>query len=87
MFSYFAAAYKVPLMLAELTAASTETIWHRTNLMMTGACTLNEYERMMTEKMRALQLATAAAINGDSLEAMIHPYHKRAVANAKRLRG
>ncbi len=87
MFSSFAAAYTLPLMMAELTAASAETIWHRTALMMTGACTPKEYERMMTEKFRAIQLATAAAITGESLEAVIHPFHKRAVANAKRLRG
>ncbi len=80
------AAYTLPLMLAELTAASFETIWHRTALMMNGECTTHEYERMMTEKMRAMQLSAAAMVNGDSLEAMLHPFHKRATANARRLR-
>ena len=80
------AAYTLPLMLAELTAASFETMWHRTTLMMSGECTSVEYERMLTEKMRAIQLSTAALVNGDSLEAMLHPFHKRATANARRLR-
>ena len=80
------AAFKLPLMLAELTAASFETMWHRTTLMMSGECTSNEYERMLTEKMRAVQLSTAAMVSGDSLEAMLHPFHKRATANARRLR-
>ena len=80
------AAYKLPLMLAELTTASFETMWHRTALMMSGQCSMGEYERMLTEKMRAVQLATAAMVNGDSLEAVLHPFHKRATANARRLR-
>jgi hypothetical protein len=80
------AAYTLPLMLAELTAASFETVWHRTALMMSGQCSAREYERMLTEKMRAMQLATAAMVSGDSLEAVLHPYHKRATANARRLR-
>ncbi len=79
--------FTLPLMMAELTAASWETMWHRTSLMMSGACTPAEYTRMMTEKMRAVQLSTAAMVSGDSMEAVIHPFHKRAVANAKRLRG
>jgi hypothetical protein len=82
----YSAAYKLPMMLAELTAASFETVWHRTALMMNGDCTAGEYERMLTEKMRAVQLSTAAMVNGDSLEAVLHPFHKRATANARRLR-
>jgi hypothetical protein len=74
------------MMMAELTAASFETIWHRTALMMSGECTMVEYERMLSEKMRATQLATAALMNGDSAAAVLRPFHKRATANAKRLR-
>jgi hypothetical protein len=78
--------FALPMMIAELTAASFETIWHRTALMMSGQCTLTEYERMMSEKMQATHLATAALMNGDSAEAVLRPFHKRATANAKRLR-
>ena len=73
-------------MMAELTTASWETMWHRTALMMSGACTPAEYTRMMTEKMRAIQLSSAAALAGESPEAILHPFHKRATANARRLR-
>jgi hypothetical protein len=78
--------FALPMMMAELTAASFETIWHRTALMMSGECTLAEYERMMSEKMQATHLATAALMKGDSAEAVLRPFHKRATANAKRLR-
>ncbi len=78
--------FALPLMMAELTAASFETIWHRTALMMSGTCSLGEYERMLSEKMHATHLATTALINGDSAEAVLRPFHKRATANAKRLR-
>jgi hypothetical protein len=74
------------MMMAELTAASFETIWHRTALMMSGECTVVEYERMVSEKMHATHQATAALMNGDSPEAVLRPFHKRATANAKRLR-
>jgi hypothetical protein len=47
------------MMMAELTAASFETIWHRTALMMSGECTVVEYERMLSEKMHATHQATA----------------------------
>lgn len=86
MFGPLAAAYRVPFMMAEMTTASWETVWHRTALILSGQCTLVEYERMITEKLRAVQLAGTAAMTGESMEAMIHPFHKRAVANAKRLR-
>jgi hypothetical protein len=78
--------FALPLMMAELTAASFETIWHRTALMMSGTCSAGEYERMLSEKMHATQLATTALLNGHSAEAVLRPFHKRATANAKRLR-
>jgi hypothetical protein len=86
VFKSLTAAYTVPLMMTELAAASFETVWHRTALMMTGACTPREYERMITEKMHALHLSTAAAVTGESLEAVLRPFHTRATANARRLR-
>ncbi len=78
--------FALPMMMAELTTASFETIWHRTALMMSGECTLAEYERMVSEKMHATHLATAALMKGDGPEDVIRPFHKRATANAKRLR-
>ncbi len=79
--------FALPLMLTELAAASWETVWHRTALMMTGDCSIAEYNRMVSEKMRAMQLASAAMLAGEDAEAVLRPFHKRATANAKRLRG
>jgi hypothetical protein len=79
-------AFKLPMMMAELTAASVETVWHRTTLMMFGMCSAAEYQRMVEEKMHASQAAAFALLRGESAEAVIKPYHKKAVANAKRLR-
>ncbi len=74
------------MMFTELAMASWETVWHRTALMASGACTHAEYERMVHEKMRAMQLAGMALMTGQSTEAVLRPFHKRATANAKRLR-
>lgn len=73
-------------MMTELAVASTETILHRTVTMATGDCTVAEYTRMVTEKMTASTLATGALLTGESIEAVLAPYHSRATANAKRLR-
>jgi hypothetical protein len=79
--------FTLPLMMTELAAASWETVWHRTALMMTGACSAAEYQRMLSEKMHACQLAGAAMMAGGDAEAVLQPFHKRATANARRLRG
>jgi hypothetical protein len=73
-------------MLTELTLASWETIWHRSALMLSGECTLDEYQRMVQEKMKAVALSGAALAAGHDVQDVIRPFHKRAVANAKRLR-
>jgi len=78
--------FALPMMMAELTAASVETVWHRTTLMMFGMCSAAEYERMFDEKMHAAQLAAFALMRGDTPEAVLRPYHKKATANARRLR-
>jgi hypothetical protein len=78
--------FDLPVMMAELTAASFETIWHRTALMMTGECSPAEYQRMVTEKMSAIQTAGAAILTGGDATAVLRPFHKHATANAKRLR-
>jgi hypothetical protein len=76
----------LPLMMSELAAASWETVWHRSLLMMTGQCTIAEYQQMITEKMSALQSASTAMLAGRDAEAVLRPFHKRATANARRLR-
>ena len=78
--------FALPLMMTELATASWETVWHRTALMMTGECSTAEYQRMLTEKMAALHLAGTAMMTGGDAEAVLRPFHKRATANARRLR-
>ncbi len=79
--------FALPLMMTELATASWETMWHRTTLMMSGACSADEYQRMVSEKMHALQLSSAAMLAGKDAEAVLRPFHKKATANARRLRG
>ena len=76
-------------MTAELAWASWETVIHRTMMMVQSTCSPAEYRRMLDEK-------TAAALeigglllspSGASAEALLTPWHSRATANAKRLRG
>jgi hypothetical protein len=78
--------FAFPVMMAELTAASWETIFHRTMLMAQGACSVAEYQRMVMEKAAAAQAATTALMMGHSQEAVVEPFLKSARANAKRLR-
>jgi len=74
-------------MLTELAMASWETVWHRTALMASGECTSAEYGRMVDEKMNALFQSGMAFAAGKDAEDVLRPFHKRATANAKRLRG
>jgi hypothetical protein len=87
LFNMFAAPFALPIMWSELAIASWETVWHRTALMASGECTPAEYERMVAEKMKALYLSSMALAAGKDAEAVLRPFHKRATANAKRLRG
>ncbi len=66
--------------------ASWETVWHRTALMVSGECSVAEYERMVGEKMRAMTQSGAALMAGKDPEEVLRPFHRRATANAKRLR-
>jgi hypothetical protein len=86
LFNLFASQFALPLMWTELAVASWETVWHRTALMATGECSIAEYNRMVNEKMRAVQLSSAALMRGQNAEDVLRPFHKRATANAKRLR-
>jgi len=77
----------LPLMMAELTWASLETVARRTWMMADGSCSMAEYQRMVLEKARAAQRsALALMVPGVTLAAAMAPWHGRAVANARRLR-
>jgi len=82
----FASPFALPMMWTELALASWETVWHRTALIATGGCTTAEYERMVGEKMKAMEQAGAALMAGKAAEDVLRPFHGRARANAKRLR-
>jgi hypothetical protein len=77
----------LPELYGELAIASWETIVHRTMMMMTGTCTVDEYQSMITEKVEAMQHATLALMTGGGELDMLAPFHAKARANAKRLRG
>jgi hypothetical protein len=78
--------FALPLMMARLTAASWETIFHRSLMMAQGTCSAMEYQRMAAEKTAAAQSAMLALMTGGSPAAVMAPYVTRARANARRLR-
>jgi hypothetical protein len=82
----FTSPFALPIMWTELAMASWETVWHRTALMATGACSMAEYESMVSEKMGAMTQASFALMAGKDVEDVLRPFHKKATANAKRLR-
>jgi hypothetical protein len=84
--SFFTAPFALPIMWTELAIASWETVWHRTALMVSGECSPAEYESMLSEKMRAMQQASMALVAGKQPEDVLRPFHRRATANAERLR-
>ncbi len=75
-------------LLAELGAASAETIARRLLLMGTGRCSHAEYKKMVDEKIAATQSAwIAAAFSPWTMwSAMLQPYNQAAKRNARRLR-
>ena len=75
-----------PLMMAELAMASWETIARRTAMIARGTITTAEYQRMVMEKAAALQRSAIAIMTGQGEKAALRPWHKRATANARRLR-
>ncbi len=82
----FSCAFALPVMWAELAVASWETVWHRTALMATGACSDAEYRQMLDEKMSAVHASSLALMGGLQAEDVLRPFHLRATANARRLR-
>ena len=79
-------AFALPMMMTRLTAASLETIFHRTTMIARGQCSAVEYQRMVAEKASAARRSMAALMTGKSLVAGLAPYSTRARANATRLR-
>jgi len=73
-------------MMAELAMASWETIARRTAMIARGTITSAEYQRMVIEKAAALQQSAIAMMTGRGKKAALAPWHKRATANARRLR-
>ncbi|HET8637133.1 MAG TPA: hypothetical protein VFL96_09815 [Acidobacteriaceae bacterium] len=76
-------------MLTELGLASWATIAHRTALMAKGICSPVEYTRMLAEKVTACQQSAALLMRrkrNPSLTAVVAPWHRKATANARRLR-
>jgi len=51
-----------------------------------GALSPAEYQRMVLEKAAALQESALAMMTGRGKKAALAPWHKRATANARRLR-
>nr|WP_294520942.1 hypothetical protein [uncultured Rhodopila sp.] len=76
----------LPLSMARLTAASLETIFHRSVMMAQGTCSQAEYKRMVAEKVAAMQASTLAMMTGRGTASVMAPYLTRTRANAKRLR-
>jgi hypothetical protein len=78
--------FDLPIMFARLTAASWETIFHRSLMMAQGTCSMAEYQRMVSEKTAAVQASAAALITRGDPAAALAPFLTRSRANAKRLR-
>jgi hypothetical protein len=75
-----------PLMMAQLAAASWETIYRRSLLMAQGTCSSAEYHRMVSEKTVAMRLSARALMTGQGGAAVVAPFLSRASRNARRLR-
>ena len=79
----------LPLMMTELAIASWETIAYRSWMMALGSLPQAEYDRMISEKAEAVQrsgLALLAPWDAAVAVSLVAPWHRRAKANARRLR-
>ncbi len=75
--------------MTELGLASWETILRRTLMMSSGTCSPAEYRRMVREKAAAMMETVAVSRSGSrppSMAALLAPWHRKATANARRLR-
>ncbi len=83
------AAPPLPLLMTELAFASWATMLRRTAMMAQGSCSPAEYHRMALEKLQAAQLSFLALMmprRWPNMSAAMAPWHRRARANARRLR-
>ena len=78
---------QLPVLLAELTAASVETVLLRTWMMASGTCSSAEYGRMVREKLLAARKSCQAA-SGIVVDpvTILRPWHTGATGNVRRLR-
>jgi hypothetical protein len=74
-------------MMTELAISSFDTILKRTGMILSGTCTAGEYHRMVREKAEAAQASLRTLTTGSAdIGALLAPWHRRAKANARRLR-
>jgi hypothetical protein len=73
------------LMLVQMAFDSWETIAARSLMIVSGTCSIAEYERMVTEKTTAA-LNSAVALGSGNVGSILRPWHSAARANAYRLR-
>jgi hypothetical protein len=79
----------LPIMIAELMRSSWETVARRTWIMAQGSYSAAEYRHILNEKVLAAYSSGLMLANNGSNEAMLAalaPWHRRATANAERLR-
>jgi Na+/glutamate symporter len=79
-------ARNLPTMMTQLALSSCETMFHRGLMMAQGTCGPAEYQRMVMEKVAAMQASTLALMTGRGNAAALAPYLVRSRANARRLR-
>jgi hypothetical protein len=79
----------LPIMVTDLMLASWETVARRALLIAENKCSPAEYSRMFREKAEAAAATGLALISsgGNATPvSMLAPWHRRAIANARRLR-
>jgi hypothetical protein len=78
-----------PTMMTELMLASWETVTRRALLIAENKCSPAEYSRMLSEKAEAAAATGLTLISSGGRAtpvSILAPWHRRAVANARRLR-
>jgi hypothetical protein len=76
----------LPVLVMDLLFASIETITRRSWMIVCGECSLDEYNRMITEKTDALHQSGQAIASGGTLSDCLKPWYVGAMENAERLR-
>jgi hypothetical protein len=79
----------LPTMMTDLMLASWETFTRRMLLIAQNKCSPAEYRRMLNEKVEAATASGSKLVSSRGMAttaSVLAPWHRRAVANAKRLR-